>query len=117
MLFCKARDGANEQESPHTLSFSHTKSEKKNTVLGALPGLILRTKKGLKIETRTVRVSKNGAGKRPQTMNTKTSCWNRVGAQPGEDPRVLSVLRVLRVLQGTRKVGTETAAAVASMEL
>ena len=84
MLFCNAQDGANEQESPHTLSFSHTKSEK-NTVLGALPGLILGTKNGPKIETATVGVSKNGAEKRPQTVSTKTTFWNPVGAQPGAD--------------------------------
>ena len=105
-----ARDGPNEHESGHTLSFPQTKSVKK-AVFGAPPGLNLGTKNGPKIETATVGVSKNGAEKRPQTVSTKTTFWNPVGAQPGAD------LRVLRVLQGTRKVGTETAAAVASMEL
>ena len=89
----------------------HKQKVWKKAVFGALPGLNLGTKNGPKIETATIGVSKNGAGKRPQTVNTKTTFWNPVGAQPGAD------LRVLRVLQGTRKVGTETAAAVASMEL
>ena len=94
----------------HAVFFANKKCGKK-AVFGALPGLNLGTKNGPKIETATIGVSKNGAGKRPQTVNTKTTFWNPVGAQPGAD------LRVPRVLQGTCKVGTETAAAVASMEL